>query len=60
LRVRADIGYLPACWNVLADEGQPLEHAQILHWTAGIPAWPHYRKAPGSEHWHSVHRELIQ
>lgn len=49
----ASIGSLPREWNVLADEGQPVEGAKVLHWTAGIPAFDHYRDAPGAEHWHA-------
>lgn len=47
-----DIGELPDKWNRLVDEGQEVDGAAILHWTAGIPAFPHYREAPGAEHWH--------
>lgn len=47
----SDIGDLPAKWNVLADEGQAIEGAKILHWTAGIPAFDHYANAPGAELW---------
>lgn len=47
-----DIGELPAKWNVLVDEGDEAEGAAILHWTAGIPAFPHYKDAPAAEKWH--------
>lgn len=47
------IGALPREWNVLADEGQPVDNARVLHWTAGIPAFPHYAKAPGADLWHA-------
>lgn len=47
------IGELPARWNCLADEGQPVEGAALLHWTAGIPAFSHYQNAPGAELWHA-------
>jgi len=53
-----NIGELPAAWNVLADEGQSVDNAKILHWTAGIPAFKHYANAPGAEHWHAE-RALI-
>jgi hypothetical protein len=46
-----EIGALPAAWNALADESQPIEGAKILHWTAGIPAFPHYADAPGADIW---------
>lgn len=48
-----EIGELPASWNVLADEGQPLNVTKLLHWTAGIPAFDHYRDAPCSAPWHA-------
>ena len=47
----ADIGELPGEWNRLVDEGQPLAGAKVLHWTAGIPAFEHYRDAPGADLW---------
>ena len=47
------IGGLPDAWNRLVDEGQPTEGAKLLHWTAGFPAFEHYRTAPGAEHWHA-------
>jgi hypothetical protein len=46
-----EIGELPDEWNRLVDEGQPVEGARILHWTAGIPAFEHYRSAPGADLW---------
>lgn len=46
-----EIGALPDEWNRLVDEGQPVEGAKILHWTAGIPAWPHYANSPGADVW---------
>ena len=50
--VNADaVGALPPEWNVLADEGQPIAGAKVLHWTAGIPAFPHYANAPGAGLW---------
>ena len=50
------IGDLPRAWNVLADEGQPVDNAKVLHWTAGIPGFQHYANAPGAEHWHAERR----
>lgn len=47
----AEVGELPDKWNRLADEGQPIEGAALLHWTAGIPAFKHYRDAPGADIW---------
>lgn len=46
-----EIGELPNEWNRLVDEGHPVEGAKIVHWTAGIPMFPHYRNAPGADLW---------
>lgn len=46
-----DIGELPADWNWLVDEFGENEKAKILHWTAGIPAWEAYEKAPQASDW---------
>lgn len=48
----SDIGALPPEWNRLVDEGQPVNDAKLMHWTAGIPAFPYYRNAPGADQWH--------
>jgi hypothetical protein len=50
-----DIGELPQEWNRLVDEGQPLDGAKIIHWTAGTPAFYHYRNTPGAELWRKEH-----
>jgi hypothetical protein len=52
------IGELPAEWNRLADEGQPVDGAKVLHWTAGVPAFEHYRDAPGAQRWHEARRDM--
>ncbi len=48
----SEIGELPDRWNRLADEGHQIEGAALLHWTAGVPAFDHYRNAPGARLWH--------
>ena len=48
---KRELGSLPRCWNVLADEGQDINGAKLLHWTAGIPAFAHYANAPGADVW---------
>lgn len=53
-----EIGQLPAEWNVLIDEGQPREGAKLLHWTAGIPTFKHYRNARASKDWFAEFEEL--
>lgn len=54
----AAIGELPAKWNCLIDEGQESEGAKVLHWTAGIPAFPMYRSAPGARDWWAEHDRM--
>lgn len=45
------IGELPKEWNWLADEYGPNPLAKLLHWTAGVPAWPAYANAPHADEW---------
>ena len=45
------VGDLPMEWNWIADEYGPNPEAKLLHWTAGIPAWPHYANAPHANDW---------
>lgn len=47
----SEITEIPDCWNRLVDEGQSIEGAKILHWTAGIPGFKHYADAPGADLW---------
>ncbi len=49
--LEAVTGALPDRWNRLADEGDAVEDAAILHWTAGIPGFQHYAEAPGAPLW---------
>lgn len=49
-----EVGELPASWNCIADEGDDLSSAKILHWTAGIPGLPHYAHAPGADRWNEA------
>ncbi len=53
-----EIEELPQSWNVLVDEGQPIEKAKLLHWTAGIPYFAHYKDAPGADLWHQQRKTL--
>lgn len=46
-----EIGRLPPEWNVLVDEGQDASRAKLLHWTAGLPSFRHYRNARNSIDW---------
>jgi hypothetical protein len=42
---------LPREWNWLADEYGESDSAKVLHWTAGVPGFPHYRNAPHAREW---------
>lgn len=53
-----EMGSLPPEWNVLIDEGQQREGAKLLHWTAGIPTFRHYRNARASAEWFAEHESL--
>ncbi len=55
---RDEVGELPGEWNRLVDEGQKVDGAKILHWTAGTPMFEHYRKAPGAAYWHEAAAHL--
>lgn len=48
-----EVGELPGEWNRIVDEGDPVDGAKLMHWTAGIPAFPHYRESPGAAQWHA-------
>lgn len=54
------IGELPIEWNWLADEYGENQQAKVLHWTAGIPGFYHYRAAPHCEEWRQTVRELMR
>lgn len=51
----AEIEPAPNEWNRLVDEGQEVMGAKILHWTAGIPAFDHYKDAPAANIWRLEH-----
>lgn len=55
----SEIGALPAEWNVLVDEGQNDAGAKLLHWTAGIPTFKHYKNARRSKDWFFEHDEVV-
>lgn len=47
------LGEIPKEWNWLADEYGENGFAKLLHWTAGTPAFKHYRNAPHAEEFRS-------
>jgi hypothetical protein len=52
------IGDLPMDWNWLVDEYGPNESAKLLHWTCGLPAFPHYRNTPMADEWFKAHEKV--
>lgn len=56
----SEIGALPPEWNVLADEGQPIDRAKVLHWTAGLPCFEQYRNAPGADAWRAERDRMLE
>ena len=48
------IGELPRAWNWLAEEFGENKDAKLLHWTAGIPAFPRYAQSPMADDWASA------
>jgi hypothetical protein len=55
----SEIGELAPEWNVLIDEGQERAGAKLLHWTAGLPTFRHYRNARASADWFAEHNEMM-
>ena len=43
------IGSIPVEWNWLADEFGENPDAKLIHWTAGSPAFEHYRDSPHAD-----------
>lgn len=56
----ADIGYLPERWNRIVDEAGPIDGAALLHYTAGLPCFPHYRNTPGADLWRAQYESMIE
>ena len=51
------IGELPSEWNSLAME-QDLSDASLIHFTCGIPGFPHYKHCDGAENWHRAYKRM--
>jgi len=45
------VGDLPKNWNWLADEYGANATAKLIHWTAGIPGFEHYKGAMHADEW---------
>lgn len=54
------VGELPVEWNVLVDEEQQVDEPKLLHWTAGLPTFLHYRNARHSRDWFAEHEAISQ
>lgn len=56
LRFMSDelIGELPREWNWLVDEHGANQAANLIHFTAGVPAIPGHRDAPMAAEWHAA------
>lgn len=54
------IGALPAQWNCLVDEGQNSDNAKLLHYTAGLPAFEQYARAPRAAEWFAEFERMIR
>lgn len=52
------VGELPKVWNWLADEDGENPGAKLLHFTCGLPAWPHYATAPHADDWRAAHQRV--
>lgn len=52
-----EVGELPAEWNALAME-QDISCASLVHYTCGIPAFEHYARCDGADHWHRAKRAM--
>jgi len=51
------IGELPAEWNALAEE-QDISCASLVHYTVGVPGFPHYQHCDGADHWHRAYKRM--
>ena len=45
------IGEIPKAWNWLASEHGESKDAKLIHYTAGIPAWPAYAESAHADDW---------
>ena len=52
----SEIGFLRPEWNWLADEFGENPNAKLLHYTAGIPAWEHYKDTPHAADWFEANK----
>jgi hypothetical protein len=54
------MGQIPLEWNWLADEYGHNDGAKLLHWTAGIPAFDHYKNSPMAREWLETAHQVLE
>jgi lipopolysaccharide biosynthesis glycosyltransferase len=52
------VGELPAEWNCLVGE-QDTSSAALLHYTAGVPGFTHYKNCDAAENWHRSRKRAM-
>ena len=52
------VGDLPKEWNWLADEYGENNEAKVIHYTAGIPGFPHYKDTPMASRWFRANKQI--
>lgn len=56
----AHIGHIPLNWGhaVGYSRPQPLERLPLIHYTAGVPAWPETADCEHADEWHKARRQM--
>lgn len=54
------IGHIPMNWGhaVGYSRPQPVERLELIHYTAGVPAWPETADCEHAEAWHQARRQM--
>lgn len=55
-----NVGFIPLNWGhaVGYSRPQPLDRLQLIHYTAGVPAWPETADGEHAEEWHKARRQM--
>jgi hypothetical protein len=55
-----NIGFIPLNWGhaVGYSRPQPLDRLPLIHYTAGVPAWPETADCEHAEEWHKARRQM--
>jgi hypothetical protein len=51
------IGHLPVEWNWLCQEYGANPDAKLIHYSIGVPAFPHYKDTPMAADWFAAHEK---